>query len=130
MRRPVSEQREVLTVGQLDPAEGLVGDNWSTRGSSMTEDGKAHPEMQLNIMNACSTALVAPDSDRWALAGDQLYVDLDFIPVDPHVEWRQRSVESDERGYLSREQSRLRSLQVLVREGPLQPPEMAASGYR
>ena len=90
----------------------------------------AYREMQFNIMNACSTALVAPDSDRWALAGDQLYVDLDFSPVDPHVEWRQRSVESDERGYLSREQSRLRSLQVLVREGPLQPPEMAASGYR
>ncbi len=88
----------------------------------------AHREMQLNIMNACSTALVALDSDGWALAGDQLYVDLDFSPVDPHVEWRQRSVESDERGYLSREQSRWRSLQVLVREGPLQPPETAASG--
>jgi MOSC domain-containing protein YiiM len=34
--------------------------------------------MQLNIMNARSTALVAQGRDRWPLAGDQLYVDLDL----------------------------------------------------
>lgn len=44
----------------------------------MTADGSAHPEMQLNVMNARAAALVADDRSRWALAGDQLYVDLDL----------------------------------------------------
>ena len=34
--------------------------------------------MQLNIMNARVTALVAEDPERWPLAGDQLYVDFDL----------------------------------------------------
>ena len=41
-------------------------------------DGSGHPEMQLNIMNARSAALVAQDRDHWQLAGDQLFVDLDL----------------------------------------------------
>ena len=57
---------------------GIVGDNWCTRGSSKTKDGAAHPDMQINIMNARAIALVAQDRDRWALAGDQLYLDLDL----------------------------------------------------
>ncbi|MBX2996887.1 MAG: hypothetical protein KF893_00140 [Caldilineaceae bacterium] len=57
---------------------GLVGDNWKARGSSSTDDGSAHPEMQLNLMNARAAALVAQDKSRWPLAGDQLFVDLDL----------------------------------------------------
>jgi MOSC domain-containing protein YiiM len=34
--------------------------------------------MQLNIMNSRAIALVAQDKDRWQLAGDQLFVDLDL----------------------------------------------------
>jgi len=34
--------------------------------------------MQLNIMNARVAALVAQDRNRWQLAGDQLYLDLDL----------------------------------------------------
>jgi MOSC domain-containing protein YiiM len=34
--------------------------------------------MQLNIMNARAAALIAGDRERWPLAGDQLYVDLDL----------------------------------------------------
>ena len=60
------------------PSEGLVGDSWRTRGSSRTPDGSAHPNMQLNIMNARVIALVAQDKDRWQLAGDQLFIDLDL----------------------------------------------------
>jgi hypothetical protein len=78
VRRPQVEAREVLEVGELDLVEGLVGDNWKTRGSSLTADGSAHPDMQLNIMNARVIALLAPKKDRWALAGDQLYMDLDL----------------------------------------------------
>ena len=39
VRRPDTNQREVLDSGELDVAEGLVGDNWRTRGSRMTNDG-------------------------------------------------------------------------------------------
>jgi MOSC domain-containing protein YiiM len=34
--------------------------------------------MQLNIMNARVIALVAREKERWQLAGDQLFVDLDL----------------------------------------------------
>ena len=80
VRRPETEQREVLEEGILDPAFGLQGDNWLSRGSRATPDGSAHPEMQLNIMNSRVTALVAQDPQRWALAGDQLYIDMDLSP--------------------------------------------------
>ncbi len=78
VRRPTIGEREVLTEGRLDPAEGLVGDNWRARGSSATTDGTAHPDMQLNIMNARAATLVAQAKERWQLAGDQLFVDLDL----------------------------------------------------
>jgi hypothetical protein len=78
VRRPAVNVREVLREGQLDLTEGLVGDTWRTRGSSRTPDGSSHPDMQLNIMNSRVTALVAEDKERWALAGDQLYIDMDL----------------------------------------------------
>lgn len=78
VRRPQVEAREVLEVGELDLVEGLVGDNWKTRGSSQTADGSAHPDMQLNIMNARVIALLAQKKERWSLAGDQLYMDFDL----------------------------------------------------
>ena len=80
VRRPGTDQREILDEGQLDPVYGLQGDNWLTRGSRGTADGSAHPEMQINIMNSRVTALVAQDPERWALAGDQLYIDMDLSP--------------------------------------------------
>ena len=78
VRRPAVDAREVLDVGHLDAVTGLVGDTWQVRGSSRTEDGAAHPDMQLNIMNARTIALLAQEPARWPLAGDQLYVDLDL----------------------------------------------------
>ena len=78
VRRPAFGEREVLYEAQLDPDEGLVGDDWHTRGSKATEDGSAHPEMQLTLMNARVISLIAGTRDRWPLAGDQLYVDFDL----------------------------------------------------
>src|SRR5690606_11738146 len=43
-----------------------------------TDDGSAHPEMQLTMVGARAIAAVCPDRARWPLAGDQLYVDLDL----------------------------------------------------
>ncbi len=78
VRRPQTGDREVLTLAGLDVTEGLVGDNWQSRGSRHTEDGSAHPEMQLNIANAWAVSAVAGESERWPLAGDQFYVDFDI----------------------------------------------------
>jgi len=76
--RPAVEERQVLDMAELDPLKGLIGDNWIVRGSSKTPDGGPHPEMQINIMNSRVTALVARDRERWPLAGDQLYIDMDL----------------------------------------------------
>lgn len=76
--RPAPGEREVLEVGHLDTAEGLVGDTWVTRGSRRTPDGSAHPDMQLNVMNHRLVEFLAQDPEREALAGDQLFVDLDL----------------------------------------------------
>lgn len=78
VRRPRVGERETLREGQLDLVQGLLGDSWIRRGSSRSPDGGPHPDMQLNVMNARAVALIARQEDRWALAGDQLYVDLDL----------------------------------------------------
>ena len=78
VRRPAEGERDVLEEAQLDVAEGLVGDMWRRRGSKRTADGSAHPDMQLTLMNARVVDLVAGDRERWALAGDQIYVDFDI----------------------------------------------------
>ena len=78
VRRPKTGAREILQEGQLDLIDGLVGDNWRTRGSFLTADGAAHPDMQLNVMNSRVIDLLAQRPDRWSLAGDQLFVDLDL----------------------------------------------------
>lgn len=79
--RPETDEREVLEEASLDLVKGLIGDNWKTRGSSRTDDGSAHPEMQLNIMNARVIGLIAQARENWSLAGDQLYLDLDLSAV-------------------------------------------------
>jgi MOSC domain-containing protein YiiM len=76
--RPSPEEREVVAEAQLDPSAGLVGDCWLERGSRATEDGSAHPDMQLTMMSARAAALIARTRERWPLAGDQLYVDFDL----------------------------------------------------
>jgi len=78
VRRPDVDQREVVEEAVLDVDEGLIGDNWRIRGSSRTPDGSANPEAQITVMNVRVAAAVAGEEARWALAGDQLYVDFDI----------------------------------------------------
>jgi MOSC domain-containing protein YiiM len=78
VRRPTSGSREVVDEATLDGLDGLVGDNWRTRGNPRRPDGTAHPETQVTVMSARAAALVAQDRARWPLAGDQLYIDLDL----------------------------------------------------
>ena len=78
VRRPAEDEREVLDECTLDLTEGLVGDAWLARGSRSRPDGSANPNAQLTLMNARVAGLIAGSRERWPLAGDQLYVDLDL----------------------------------------------------
>jgi MOSC domain-containing protein YiiM len=78
VRRPDVDQRDVIAEGQLNLIEGLEGDTWKARGSSHTTDGSANANTQITVMNARAIALLAQDEERWSLAGDQLYIDMDL----------------------------------------------------
>ena len=74
-RRPAEGEREVLDRAKFDLALGVVGDGWHVRPSKKT--GAPNPEQQVTIMSVRAIAAIATQ-DRWAAAGDQLYVDFDL----------------------------------------------------
>jgi hypothetical protein len=76
--RPAKYERRVLDTATLDLGLGVVGDSWIERGSNRTADGGPNPEAQVTVMNSRAVHLVAVTRERWPLAGDQLYVDLDL----------------------------------------------------
>lgn len=76
VRRPAEGEREVLDEGVLDLEMGLVGDRWLANARSRAEP--VNTGTQLTLMNARVIGLISPDRERWPLAGDQLYVDLDL----------------------------------------------------
>ena len=78
VRRPAVDERQLLTEARLDVRDGLEGDTWRKRGSTRTPDGGPNHDAQLTLMNARAAAAMAGERERWALAGDQLYVDLDI----------------------------------------------------
>jgi hypothetical protein len=78
VRRPEKYAREELEEGQLDEALGLVGDNWLARAKADSPKGEANTEAQLTLMNTRLVQLIAGEKERWKLAGDQLYTDLDL----------------------------------------------------
>jgi hypothetical protein len=78
VRRPEVGQRDLPEEAVLDQVSGLEGDNWLSRGSSSTPDGSANPDKQVTVINARLAELVAGGTDRMALAGDQLFLDLDL----------------------------------------------------
>ena len=75
VRRPKEGEREVPETAELDRDVGVVGDRWSLGRSN---GRPANPATQVTLMSARAAALVARTRDRWPLAGDQLYVDLDI----------------------------------------------------
>jgi MOSC domain-containing protein YiiM len=76
VRRPSEGEREVLDEGVLAPNQGLVGDDWRNRNDRRGRP--SDPASQVTLMNARAIALIAGGRERWPLAGDQLYVELDL----------------------------------------------------
>jgi MOSC domain-containing protein YiiM len=89
VRRPAVDEREILAEGVLDPERGLVGDNWLDRATSHAIEAGRHLEAQLNVMSAGMVRFLAEDVDHQALAGDQLFLDLDIsvanLPTGTHL---------------------------------------------
>ena len=74
VRRPAENERELLDEGQLDLADGLIGDRWAERHAG----NPVYLDSQLTMISTRLLAAIEPDRDRWPIAGDQLYVDLDL----------------------------------------------------
>lgn len=75
VRRPHENERETVESAELSTDRGLIGDNWIDR---VDDDGNPRMAAQLTLMNSRVTDAVAVKRDRWPLAGDQIYVDLDL----------------------------------------------------
>jgi hypothetical protein len=78
VRRPQEEAREILTEGVLDEDDGLVGDSWLSRATSRAIAEGRHRDAMVTVMSARMIGILADDEAGRALAGDQLYVDLDI----------------------------------------------------
>ena len=78
VRRPAIDRRETVAEGQLTLAKGLEGDTWAVREAPGMSGGSPHPDKQITLMNSRVASLLAGDRERWPLAGDQLFVDLDL----------------------------------------------------
>jgi len=78
VRRPDLGTREILEVGELTEADGLVGDTWLQRATSRAIADGRHLEAQVNVMSARMVGLLADTAAEQAFAGDQLYLDLDI----------------------------------------------------
>ncbi|MEZ6034055.1 MAG: hypothetical protein R3C17_13250 [Planctomycetaceae bacterium] len=76
--RPGSEERLSMQRCRLSPESGTEGDAWARGCWLKLPDGRPHPDVQICIMNSRMINLVAGHKDRWQLAGDNLFVDLDL----------------------------------------------------
>lgn len=98
VRRPGENRREVVESAELDSDQGLVGDNWADR---VGRDGNPNRDAQLTLMNSRVTNAVAITRERWPLAGDQIYVDMDIsvdnLPPGSRIQLGQAVVEISEK---------------------------------
>lgn len=76
--RPRSNERTSLKECRLSPERGTEGDNWALDCWLKLPDGRPHPDVQICIMNSRMIDLIAVTRDRWELAGDNLFVDLNL----------------------------------------------------
>lgn len=78
--RPAHGERLDLDASEMSLAGGMHGDHWAKGCWKTTDDGQPHPDVQICIMNSRCIELIAGGRERWPLAGDNLFVDLDLRP--------------------------------------------------
>ena len=76
--RPEEDHRRSLASCRLSPELGVTGDSWARNTRHTLPDGSPHPDSQVTIINSRLIHLVACELERWELAGDNLYLDMDL----------------------------------------------------
>jgi MOSC domain-containing protein YiiM len=76
--RTATDKRQTYEECTLTPEAGVPGDYWARGCWKTLPDGSPHPDVQVTLMNARVISLLAQTKDRWALAGDNLIVDMDL----------------------------------------------------
>jgi len=76
--RPDKELRELPQSCTVTPEAGIPADRWKRYCTHQLPDGRLNPETQLTLMNARANVLIAGDTGRGVLSGDNLIVDLDL----------------------------------------------------
>ncbi|MDA0321139.1 MAG: MOSC domain-containing protein [Verrucomicrobia bacterium] len=76
--RPAVDARVELEECELSAAEGVHGDRWTADCHLHLDDGRSHPDVQVAVINSRLIDLIAQGRERWSLAGDNLYVDLNL----------------------------------------------------
>jgi len=76
--RPRENERVVLSECEISYKLGINGDNWADGCWKTLNDGSPHPGVQISIINSRCINLLAQNRERWSLAGDNLYVDLNL----------------------------------------------------
>ena len=76
--RPEDLQRKELASCEVSSRLGVHGDTWANGCWKSTEDGSPDPDVQVTLTNCRAIDLISGGRDRWALAGDQFYVDLEL----------------------------------------------------
>lgn len=67
--RPGTGRRRELEQAHLSPEEGVAGDRWHEQPAL---------EKQVTLMSVRAIEAIAGGRERWSLAGDQVFVDLDL----------------------------------------------------
>lgn len=78
VRRPAAREREILDEGELHPDHGLVGDDWAARGRRRGRMTASYAARSITLMSHRMVSVLGETDAERALAGDQLYVDLDL----------------------------------------------------
>jgi MOSC domain-containing protein YiiM len=76
--RPVSNERVDMETSIVTPDGGVHGDRWAKQAWLALPAQELDPKAQITVMNSRAAEVIARNRERWPLAGDNFYVDLDL----------------------------------------------------
>jgi hypothetical protein len=76
--RPATDERVDMDTSVVSPDGGVHGDRWAKQNWLKLPDQELDPKAQITMMNSRAIEVIAQKRERWTLAGDNLYVDLNL----------------------------------------------------